>query len=121
MKTIDEVIKAKTTGLYYGNRLIIPFQAHFLKVVIENEIITDFSSGSKGIIVNEEDDFTNLYFLDYKDLKNSLTKYESIKFVVVEKGKDIFNLKNHKKIAVYLEEKHKARIEETDADILFIE
>src|SRR3989339_655698 len=105
MKTIDEVIKAKTPGLYYGNRLIIPFHAHFLKVVI----------------VNEEDDFTNLYFLDYKDLKNSLTKYESIKFVVVEKGKDIFNLQNHKKIAVYLEEKHKARIEETDADILFIE
>ncbi len=121
MKTIAETLKDKTTALYYGNRLIIPFHAHFLKVVIEKEIITDFSSHSKGIIINEEDDFTDLYFLDYKDLKSSLTQYESIKFVVVEKGKDIFDFQNHQKIAVYIEEKHKARIEETDADILFLE
>jgi len=121
MKTIAETLKDKSPALYYGNRLIIPFHAHFLKVVIEKEIITDFSSHSKGIIIKEEDDFTSLYFLDYEDLKNSLSKYESIKFVVVEKGKDIFDIKNHLKIAVYLEEKHNARIEETDADILFVE
>lgn len=121
MKTIAITLKEKATGLYYGNRLIVPFHAHFLKVVIEKEIITDFSSHSEGIIIKEEDDFTSLYFLDYEDLKNSLSKYESIKLVAVEKGKDIFDIKNHMKIAVYLEEKHKARIEETDADILFVE
>jgi len=121
MKTLDEIIKNKIGGMYYGSRLIVPFHAHFLKVVIEKEIITDFSPSSKGISVIEEDDFTSLYFLDYDDLKSSLSEYESIKLVVVEKGNDIFNFKNHRKIAVYLEEKHIARIEETDADILFIE
>ena len=41
--------------------------------------------------------------------------------VIVEKGKNIFDFSNHKKIAVYLEEKHKTRIEKTEDDILFIE
>src|SRR5690606_27519599 len=108
-----DTVKNKLTGIYYGNRLIIPFHAHFLKVVIENEIITDFSPSSKGISLVEEDGFTSLYFLDYDDLKSSLSKYESIKFVVVEKNEEIFDFNNHRKIAVYLEEKHKARIEET--------
>ncbi len=121
MKTVDEVIKSKDAALHYGSRLILPFHAHFLKVIIEDDIITDFSSSSKGINIIEDDNFTNLYFSDYKELKKSISKYESIKMIVVDKGKNIFDIKNHKKVAVYLEEKHKARIEETDEDILFIE
>ena len=121
MKTIEEILKGNKSGLYYGNRLVLPFKAHFLKVIIDNEIITDFSLSSKGIIIQEESDFTSLYFLKYKQLKDAVTHYESIKLVVVEKDKDIFDFANHKKFAVYLGEKHQAKIEETDADILFIE
>ena len=121
MKTIDESIKNNSPCLYYGNRLILPFHAHFLKVIIEDDILTDFSSSSKGINIKEDDDFTSLYFLDFKDLKNFVSKYESIKLIVVDKGKNIFDIGNHRKVAVYLEEKHKARIEKTDEDILFIE
>lgn len=121
MKTIDEVLKNKLHGLYYGNRLILPFHAHFLKVIVEDEIIIDFSSSSKGVIIEKDDEFTSLYFLDFKDLKNSVSKFESIKLIAVEKGKNIFDLNNHKKIVVYLEENHKTRIEETNDDILFIE
>jgi hypothetical protein len=118
---IEEVLEKKINGLYYGNRVILPFKCHFLKVIIENEIIMDFSNSSKGILVEDKDDFSNLYFLEYMNLSDSVSKYEAIKMVVVEKGDDIFDEKNHKKIALYLEKKHKLRIELTNEDILFIE
>lgn len=121
MKKIDEVLSEKIYGLYYGNRLILPFKCHFLKVIVDDEVITDFSRASKGIFIREEEDFTDVYFLDFKNLTDSITKYEAIKMVVVEKGENIFDIKNHKKIALYLEEKHKLKIESTDEDILFIE
>lgn len=121
MYTLDEVIKNKINGLCYGNRILLPFKAHFLKVVIENDIITDFSSSSKGISSINHDEYSDLYFLEYKMLSDTVSKYESIKIVLVEEGKNIFDWNNHRKIALYLTEKHKVTIEETDADILFIE
>ena len=101
MNSIGEALKNKKSGLYYNNRIILPFKAYFLKVIVEHEIITDFSSASKGILINEEKDFTDIYFHDYKDLKNSLSKYESIKMVVAEKDKDIFNPSRYKYNIVY--------------------
>lgn len=121
MSTIENALEKKLNGLYYGNRALLPFNCHFLKVIIEDEIITDFSSHSKGIILKEEKDFTDLYFPGLKSLNDSVSKFEAIKMVVVEKGENIFDSNNHKKIAVYLEEKHKLKIEKTDDDILFIE
>ena len=121
MKSLDEVLENKLNGLYYNNRLVLPFHVHFLKVIIEDEIITDFSPSSKGIYIREEADFTDVYFLEYKHLNDAVSKYEAIKMVVVEKGMDVFDFKNHKKLAIYLEEKHKIRIEKSEEDILFIE
>ncbi|MFA4923205.1 MAG: hypothetical protein WC557_03325, partial [Ignavibacteriaceae bacterium] len=74
MYTLDEVIKNKINGLCYGNRILLPFKAHFLKVVIENDIITDFSSSSKGINIVNHDGFSDLYFLEYKMLSDTLSK-----------------------------------------------
>ena len=48
-------------------------------------------------------------------------KYEVIKIVIVEQGKDVFDFKNHKQLALHLKEKHQLLIEEIDEDILFIE
>ncbi len=121
MNTIKEALDKKSDGLCYGNRVILPFKASFLKVIIEDDIITDFSTSSKGIYIREDENYTDLYFLEIKDLKESITKYENIKMVVVEKGDDIFNIDNHKKIALYIGEKHNVKIEKTDDDILFIE
>jgi hypothetical protein len=121
MSSVEQILKNNKSGLYYNNRLILPFKAHFLKIVVANDIITDFSPASKGILIKEEKDFTDLYFHDYHNLKNVLSKYEAIKMVVVEKDEDIFDFNNHLKLAVYLKEKHKAVIEKTDEDILFIE
>ena len=121
MKTIKEVLDKKLSGLYFGNRVLLPFHCHILKLNIENDLITDFSPCCKGVYISENPDFMEIYFHDYKDLAEVLTKYESIKMIVVEKGKDIFNNKNHLKIAMHPEAKHKLKIEELGEDQIFIE
>ena len=70
MKTIDEVLKSKNNGLYYGNRIILPFKGTLLKVVMEDDIITDFSTSSKLIHIHEGDDYLDIYFKDYEHLKD---------------------------------------------------
>lgn len=119
--TVQEAIDKKATGLFYGNRVLLPFHCYFLKVIIDKTIITDFSTSSSGILIEENESFTSLYFLDFENLKEKVTKYESIKMVIVEKKDDIFNLDNHKKIALYLRKEHKVEIENTDEEILFLE
>ncbi len=119
--TVREAVVYEKTGFLYGNRLILPFMARFLKVVVNSDIITDFSPSSKGISIVEEDYYTSLYFHEYDSLRETLSKYEAIKIVLVEKEDNIFDVKKHMKIAVYKTDTHVANIEETDQDILFIE
>jgi hypothetical protein len=121
MKSIDEVLKSKLDGLYFGNRVLLPFSCHILKLSIENDLITDFSPCCKGVHISENPDFTEIYFHDYKDLAEVITKYESIKMIVVEKGIDVFDKDNHVKIGLHPEAKHKLRIEELSEDQIFIE
>jgi hypothetical protein len=121
MKTIKEVLNKKLKGLYFGNRVLLPFHCHILKLNIENDLITDVSPCCKGVHMSENPDFMDIYFHDYKDLAEVLTEYESIKMIVVEKGNDIFNKKNHLKIAMHPEAKHKLRIEKLGKDQIFIE
>ena len=121
MRTIDNALKNNLIGLYYGSRVLLPFNCYLLKVIIEDDIIMDFSPNSKSIYIHEEDDFTEIYFKQFKNIKDSVSKYESIKLIAVEKDKDIFNFDNHYKLAVHIEDEHKLTIEKTDEDILFIE
>ena len=121
MYSIQEVLDKKLHGLHYYNRLILPFSAHFFKVIVATDIITDFSPYSKGIHIRETEDYTGIYFLEYKDLKDTVSKYEAIKVVVVEKGKNIFDFNNHLKLSLYLEAQHKVKIEKCDQDIIFLE
>ncbi len=121
MKTIADALSKGLIGLYYGNRAILPFNCYVLKVIIEDDIIMDFSGNSKQIELNETDDFTEIYFKQYKNLKDAVTKYESIKIIAVDKDKDLFNFNNHQKLVIHVEDEHKLKIEKTDEDILFIE
>lgn len=121
MAALNEILMSKPEGLYYGNRLILPLQGNFLKIVVNDDIITDFSPSSKDIYISENEGYTDIYFKQFKNLKDAVSKYEAIKLVLVEKGKDIFNFTNHKKIVIYLEEKHRVKIEETEENILFLE
>lgn len=121
MKTLDEVLKNNLIGLHYGNRVLLPFKVDILKAVIESEIITDFSSTKKGASYCITDGFTEIYFYDYKILSEVVTEHEKIKLVIVEKGKDIFDFVNHRKIALHVDDKHKLLISEINEDTLFIE
>ena len=120
MKSINEVLKEKKSGLYFGNRVLLPFTCHILKLNIENELITDFSPSFKGVHISENSDFMEIYFYDYKDLAEVISKFESIKMIVVEKGKDVFNTKNYLKIALHPEENHQLRIEKLGENQIFI-
>lgn len=121
MKSLDEVLKNNLKGIYYGNRILLPFQCHILKIVIENHIITDFSLANKGAYLNETPFYTEIYFLDYKDLGEKISRYENIKMIVVEKGKDIFDFSQHRKIALHPEENHNILIKELDENTIFID
>jgi hypothetical protein len=121
VKSLDEVISNKLDGMYYGNRVLLPFHCHILKIVIENKIITDFSFRENGAYVNEHPEYTEIYFLDYPNLEESISKFENIKMIVVEKGKDIFNFNNHRKIALHPESNHQLLIKELDENTIFID
>lgn len=121
MKSLDEILNNNFSGMYYGNRVLLPFHFHVLKIVIENNIITDFSIRNKGAYINEYPEFTEIYFLDYPDIEENISKFENIKMVIVEKGKDIFNFNDHRKIALHPEGNHILSIKELDENTIFID
>lgn len=120
-KTLDEVVKNNLFGLYYGNRVILPFDGIILKIILDKDVLLDFSPSSETVFIGETADYMEIYFKGIDRLSDVISKYECIKLVIVEKGKDIFDFSNHRKLALHLEEKHKLRIEEINDDILFIE
>ncbi|MFZ1288652.1 MAG: hypothetical protein WAR79_01075 [Melioribacteraceae bacterium] len=121
MRTINEVLEKKVNGLFYGSRVLLPFACDILKAVINDEIIYDFSSVSEGAYYEKFDEFTEIYFFDHEDILSDVSKYETIKLVVVEEGEDIFDFKNHRKISLNPSENHKLEITEIGEDIIFIE
>lgn len=121
MKTIDQVLEEKSGGLYYGNRVLLPFEVNILKAIIENDIVTDFSASSDDAEYTVFDDFTEIYFYNYKNLSSDVTEYETIKLIVVEEEKDLFDTKNHRKIALHVQENHHLKIEELGDDIMLVD
>ncbi len=121
MQKLSEAIKNKANGLHYGNRVILPVSIDILKIVIENDIITDFSPTAKGAQYFKTDSYTEIYFHDYKSLTEVITEYEMIKLIAVETGSDIFDHNSHMKIALRIDQHHKLHMEELPAETLFIE
>ena len=121
MRTLDEAIKNGTKGLYYGNRILLPFVIDIFKLIIDDEIITDFRFPKNLAEYIQHYDFTEIYFTEMKDVEEVVSKYEKIKIVAVEKGKDIFDLNNHVMLGLHLKDKHSIEIELLSDDDLFIE
>ena len=121
VKKLDDVIKNGTIGLHYGRRLLLPFVADILKIVIDNDILTDFNFDRSRADYNKEDYFTEINFADYDNLKTVVSEYERIKMVVVEDGDDMFDFSSHRKISLEVCDDHKIIIKELEEDILFIE
>lgn len=121
MKKLSEVLEKDLHGLYYGNRVLLPFPAEILKIVIGREIITDFSKKPHGASIRVANDYTEIYFCDYKNLEEELADYEVIKVVLVEQGNDIFDFKNHISLELDPEEKHILSIAQIGDDLIFFE
>lgn len=121
MKNIKEVLNGNGTGLYYGNRVLLPFKVEILKIVIGREIITDFSKNKHGASVRVADSYTEIYFCNYKNLEEEFAKHEVIKLVVVEQGDNIFDFKNHILLELDPKEKHQLSIAEIGENLLFFE
>lgn len=121
MRTIEEVISNHVPGLYYGNRVLLPFSVDILKMVFGDEIITDFNGTKHDAKYKKCDAFTEVYLLDFKNLYEQANKYSKVKVTVVESGKDVFDFKNHVTLCISVKEKHQLNIEILDEDILYIE
>lgn len=121
MKTLTEVLEKKMSGLYYGNRVLLPFAADVLKMVIKDDIITDFSSKDSGAEYTIREKFTEIYFFDYVDLQKEIRDFDVIKLILVEKGGDIFDFKHHQRIHIKPLEKHILSIEKVEDEMLFFE
>ncbi len=121
MKSIKEVLNENITGLYFGNRVLLPFKAEILKVVIGTNIITDFSKNLDGASVRVTDFYTEIYFYEYENLEEELSEYEVIKLIAVQQGEDVFNFDNHIPIELAIESKHKLLIKPIPDDLLFFE
>jgi len=118
---IEKAIENKKNGLWYGNRLILPFTAHILKIVFDDKILTDFSMNSDDVQIDNEEDHISVWFLSTDDLSSIISKWENIKIIAVNTGEDLFDLNNHRKLSIKIQEKHNVEINYTDDDILFIE
>jgi hypothetical protein len=121
MNTINEALEKKKNGLYYGNRIILPFKCTILKLIYQSEIITDFSECSSEVVIYEGENFTDIYMKKHKNLKDDISKYENIKLIAAEKGSDIFDFSSHVKIILTLNNDHKIKIEKPTDDQVFID
>lgn len=121
MSSIERALQEQKYGLYYGTRVILPFVCDILKAVIDDDIITDFSPVSEGAYYEKDEDYTEIYFFEHEDLLKDVSKYETIKLVVVHEDDDMFDFKAHKKISLNPLENHKLEITEIGEDVLFIE
>lgn len=121
MHTIKEAFEKKKNGLFYGNRIILPFKCTILKLIYQSEIITDFSECSSDVVICEGENFTDIYMKKHKYLKDDISKYENIKLVAVETGSDIFDFSNHIKVILTLNDDHKIKIEKPTDDQVFID
>jgi hypothetical protein len=118
---IDDIISDEKHGLHFGNRLILPCELEILKVILNAEIIMDFSSSKYGAEYNIKNGYTEIYFKEYKSVEDEISKFESLKMIVVDKDKSLFDFNNHRKIALHTEENHVLKITKLDDDVLFIE
>lgn len=121
MNSIDKALSEKKNALYYGARVILPFVADVLKAVIDDDIITDFSPVSDGAYYEKHDYFTEIYFFDHEDILGDVSKYETIKLIVVDEDDDMFDFETHRRISLNPCENHKMELTKIDDDVLFIE
>ena len=104
--SVAKAVAKNRTGLTYGNRLLLPFHAHFIsvRVVMQyssaasgGEVISDFSPNSKKASAASAPFGTDLYLLKYNDLREQFGRHKGRLLIqVVEIGEDVLKLSKHK-------------------------
>ena len=118
---IEDIISNEKQGLHYGNRLFLPCEVEILKIILNDDIIMDFSSSKYGAEYQFRNGFTEIYFKEVKSIEDELSKFESIKMIVVDKDRSLFDFNNHQKVSLHTEDNHVLKITKLDDDVLFIE
>ncbi len=121
MSLLTKALEEKKNGLFYGSRVLLPFVVDIFKAIIDDDIVMDFSPMSEIAYYEKYDNFTEIYFFEHEDILKDVSKYETIKLVVVEEGNDMFDISNHRKISLNPVDPHILEIEELPEDVLLIE
>ncbi|GEM_PF-1472748 len=121
-RTIRQALKEGKNGYHIGGRLILPFRCQLLKLVIKDEIHTEFV-GNEHVKISQDPQNTSIYFRETGRLVSFLGEYHPIKMIAAEWDADLTDPSTHIKLIVELEDFHIARIKplDNDSDVLFIE
>lgn len=99
-KTIRQAIEAGDNGLLIKNSIFLPFHLELLSVwvgkdmslISKPDVLTDFSNTKGELHIREGESYTNLIFLQHKELKKEYGHYKGhIILHCTEKGADIFD------------------------------
>lgn len=99
-KTIQQSIEAKENGFLIKNSIFLPFHLELLSVwvgkdmslVSRPDVFTDFAGNKSNIHIREGKTYTNLVFVNHKELKREYGHYKGhIILFCTEKGDDIFD------------------------------
>jgi len=91
---------AKQKGFLIKNSIFLPFHLELLSVwigkdmslVSKPDVITDFSDKKGDLHIREGENYTNLIFVNHKELKREYGNYKGhIILFCTEKGDDIFD------------------------------
>ncbi|NNC95372.1 MAG: hypothetical protein HKN92_07395 [Chitinophagales bacterium] len=107
-------------GFYIGDRLILPFKCHIIKIIAGHNIFTEMV-GSNHIKISQEPHNTSIYFRSGGKLANYLNPEKTVKMVVCDLNKELTEIGNHIKLIIEIEENHKVTIHEPSDDMIFIE
>ncbi|MBT3228887.1 MAG: hypothetical protein HOD43_14550 [Candidatus Marinimicrobia bacterium] len=99
-RTIKQAMDAKQKGFLIKNSIFLPFHLELLSVwigkdmslVSKPDVITDFSDKKGDLHIREGENYTNLIFVNHKELKREYGNYKGhIILFCTEKGDDIFD------------------------------
>lgn len=116
---IIDIINSGQKGYYTGTRMIFPFKCHFIKIIADSHIITQFKK-NKNITISQEPENTSIYFTEVGSLKEFEGGYQAIKVVLSSWQDDLSNPENHVKVICHIEDNHMVDFELPSDDVIFI-
>jgi len=100
LHTIKAAIAGSAKGFLVKDSVFLPFHMELISVwigkdmslVARPDVLTNFSSRKSDLMIKEADSYTNLVFINHKELKKEYGHYKGhIILHATEKGADIFD------------------------------